>query len=293
MNLGRATLILIVAFTGLNIFLGYQLFWPDFGRLRQVAITSDQLQATERMLKDNNYVLEASFERAKQTSFFLTVSPDRDIKNDFLDYYIKAGVRINKTDNTTYYQSEEKTVLVHANGLIQVFYKSGAFLIEDTLNLEIRVLKNLVEEFLNNKGLLPEEYVFDYLEINDNNEITIHYYQAMNGMPIYSGQFKVIIENDHITAINIYWLQPVETIPYREMEVISATEALNNLVTELGASTDERTIKEIDLGYFSGEYDAEKWEIPPVWRIVLDGDQKYYINAFTGNLENNAVIPDQ
>jgi len=43
MNLGRAKSILIIAFVGLNIFLGYYLFWPDFGRLTQVAITAEEL----------------------------------------------------------------------------------------------------------------------------------------------------------------------------------------------------------------------------------------------------------
>jgi hypothetical protein len=52
-------------------------------------------------------------------------------------------------------------------------------------------------------------------------------------------------------------------------------------------------ITSITLGYFSGEIDAEKWEISPVWRIVMQNEQVYYINAFTGNLEQDSIIPDQ
>jgi hypothetical protein len=47
----------------------------------------------------------------------------------------------------------------------------------------------------------------------------------------------------------------------------------------------ETGIIDFSLGYYSQEYDAERWEIPPVWRIRLDNGEVYYINAFTGNLE--------
>jgi len=293
LNLGRAKLILIIAFAGLNIFLGYQLFWPDFGRLANVAVTSEELEATERMLEDNNYILDASFDRSPQTSDFLTVSPDQNFRQKLLYQFIKSGAAVEETDDATYYRLDEKTAVVHLSGLIQVFYNKGVFLAEDSVNLEENELKSQVEEYLQDNALMPEELMFDYLEKNEDDFILLNYYQALDKTPIFAGQLKVVIESDHIKAIEVYSLQPVERVLHREMEVISPTEALSNLVTELGASTDKRVIKKIDLGYFSGEYDAEKWDIPPVWRIVLDGYQKYYINAFTGNLEKDTVIPEQ
>jgi len=293
LNLGRAKLILIIAFAGLNIFLGYQLFWPDFGRLANVAVTSEELEATERMLEDNNYILDASFDRSPQTSDFLTVSPDQNFRQKLLYQFIKSGAAVEETDDATYYRLDEKTAVVHLSGLIQVFYNKGVFLAEDSVNLEENELKSQVEEYLQDNALMPEELMFDYLEKNEDDFILLNYYQALGKTPIFAGQLKVVIESDHIKAIEVYSLQPVERVLHREMEVISPTEALSNLVTELGASTDKRVIKKIDLGYFSGEYDAEKWDIPPVWRIVLDGYQKYYINAFTGNLEKDTVIPEQ
>ncbi|MCJ7806794.1 MAG: two-component system regulatory protein YycI, partial [Clostridia bacterium] len=121
----------------------------------------------------------------------------------------------------------------------------------------------------------------------------LYYYQVFDNMPIFAGQLKVIIESDNIKAVEIYWLKLIERGPVREMEVISATEALTNLVKGLGPNSEPRMINRIDLGYFSGVYDAEKWEIPPVWRVVLDGQDCYYINAFTGNLEQDSIIPKQ
>ncbi len=293
MNLGRAKLILIIAFTGLNLFLGYQLFWPDFGRLTEAAVTADDLREAEQKLAENNYILDASFDRSPQTSDFVTVSPDWKIKQDLLYKLIKTGVQIEETEHITYYRSEERRAVIHTSGLLQVFYTSGENLEQDSSVLDEGELRDMVEEFLEEEGLLPEGLSFDYRKDHEDGSISLNYYQMLGELPVFSGQLKVIIKADHIQAVEIYWLDPAERILPREMEVISPAEALKNLVSELGSSAEERIIKKIELGYYSGEYDAEKWEIPPVWRIVLDNNQYYYINAFTGNLEKDTVIPEQ
>jgi len=295
LNLGRAKLILIIAFTGLNIFLGYQLFWPDFGRLTEVSVTAEDLREAEQKLAENNFVLDASFDRSPQTSDFITVSPDWKIRQALLYELIKTGVQIEETEHTTYYRSDNRVAVIHTSGLIQIFYSSGSSvsLGENGTDLDQGDLKNRVEEFLAEKELFPKEINFDYLEHKDDGSIALNYHQLLGDMPIYSGQIKIVIDGDQVKAVEIYWLELAERAPSREMEVISPTEALKNLVSELGPVSEERIIKKIDLGYYSGEYDAEKWEVPPVWRIALDNNQYYYINAFTGNLEKDTVIPEQ
>lgn len=69
------------------------------------------------------------------------------------------------------------------------------------------------------------------------------------------------------------------------MEVIPATEALLRMVEVLGPSTRPVRITKVDLGFYSCEYDAEKWEVPPVWRFLFENGESCFINAFTGNLE--------
>lgn len=293
MNLGRAKLILIIAFAGLNMFLAYQLFWPDFGRLTRVAVSARELQETTNLLEDSNYILEASIDRSLQAGSFLTVSPARQVRHRLLYHIIRLGMEIEETEHTTQYRSEYKSAVVHASGLVQVFYNPGVFLVADFAALAERDLTGPVEQFLNENALLPEGLAFDYLAPGNNNRVVLHYHQVIDDMPIFSGRLKVIVEDDHVRAVEIYWLEPAGRIPRREIEVISPLEALKNLVRELGPGSEERIIKEVKLGYYSGEYDAEKWEVPPVWRIVLDGHQHYYINAFTGNLEKDTIIPDQ
>ena len=293
MNLGRAKSILIIAFIGLNLFLGYHLFWPDFGRLTSVAVTAEEMRITEAILKNNNYFLEASLDRAIQTSDFLTVSSTSDIQMQIMGRLIEKGALVQEFEGASIYITTGETTVFNSSGLTQILYDPGIFLAEDSINLELSELKSLVEQFINEKELMPERIVFDYLEKTEAGSMILYYYQVLDNMPIFAGQLKVIIESDNIKAVEIYWLKLIERGPVREMEVISATEALTNLVKGLGPNSEPRMINRIDLGYFSGEYDAEKWEIPPVWRVVLDGQDCYYINAFTGNLEQDSIIPKQ
>lgn len=291
MNLGRAKSILIIAFAGLNIFLGYHLFWPDFGRLTRVAITAEDLRAIETVLSDNNYFLEVSLDRSVRASDFLTVSTALDFQRKILQHFIEKGARGSESGNTSNFQTEGETAIIHPNGLIRIVYDPGIFLVEDAINLEEREIKIMINQFLEDKKLMPEGIHFDYME-NSEERINFHYYQTIEDVPIYASQLKVVLESDYIELVEIYWLSPTKRMPPREMEVIPATKALTNLVNELGPSPEPRQIKQIELGYYSGEYDAEKWEIPPVWRIALDGKEYYYINAFTGNLEQDSVILD-
>lgn len=292
MNLEKAKFILIIAFTGLNLFLGYHLFWPDFGRLTRVAVTAEDLRSIELMLKDNNYMLEASFDRAYRSGDFITVSPSREMRQKIVYRLLQSGVQIEETSYSSYYYTVDITAISHSSGLIQVFFSDKPTVHKDPLESEERDLVSQVEEMLSEYGFMPEDAVFDYIHTVDDTTI-LHYYQHFNDRNIFSGHMRVILESDALAATELYWLQPLEREFDRELALISPVEALNNLVKELGKAVSTRTIEHVEPGYFSGEYDAEKWDIPPVWRITLDGKEHFYINAFTGNLEKDSAIPEQ
>ncbi len=293
MNLGRAKLVLIVAFFGLNLFLGYQLFWPDFGRLTRVAVTTEELRIAEGMLNKSNYFLAASLDRSVQMIDFLAVSPSAEFQKQIRELYTNKEALVNETEEAVLYSVTGELAVINLSGLIQVIYTPEVPLRAGFAALELREQRNAIEAFLNERMLFPENAVFNLAEATDGGQVIFHYYQVVEELPVYAGQLRVFVNAERIEAVEIYWLDPVERVPARETEVISPTEALTNLVKGLGPSVEPRQIIQVDLGYFSGEYDAEKWEMPPVWRVVLDGDQYYYVNAFTGNLEQDIIIPRQ
>ncbi len=293
MNLGRAKLILIIAFFGLNLFLGYQLFWPDFGRLTRVAVTTEELRIAEGMLNKSNYYLEASLDRSVQTIDFLAVSPSVEFQSLIMELYTTEEALVNETEEAVLFSTPTELAVINSSGLIQIIYTPGVSLRAGFSELELREQRNIIESFINERMIFPNNAAFSLAEAAEGGQVIFHYYQVLDDLPVYAGQLRVFVNAERVEAVEIYWLEPIERVPARETEVISPTEALTNLVKELGPSTEPRQIIQVDLGYFSGEYDAEKWEMPPVWRVVLDGNQYYYVNAFTGNLEKDIIIPRQ
>lgn len=293
MNLERAKVILIIAFACLNLFLGYHLFWPDFGRLTQVAVSAEDISQLDLMLNQNNYFFEGTIDRSIQTGIFMTVSTSLDFRRQVLLKFLQEGAQFSNTEDGTYYRKDDKTAIIQSSGLIRVIYTPPFKPDLNLAGLDQRELRSHIEQFLREQQLMPEGAVFDYLETTEAGDITLHYYQAVDNCPIFAGHLRVTIEETSIKSVEIYWLNPVESEPSREMEVITAPAALSNFVRDMGPSAEPQIISDVSLGYFSGEYDAEKWEIPPVWRIILQEGQIYYINAFTGNIEQESVIPEQ
>ncbi|MDZ4133860.1 MAG: two-component system regulatory protein YycI, partial [Dethiobacteria bacterium] len=221
----------------------------------------------------------------------LAVSPSTEFQELIRELYATEEVLVNETEEALLYSLPGELAIINLSGLIQVIYSPGVSLRAGFAALELREQRNAIEAFLNERMLFPKNAVFNLAEVTAGGQVIFHYYQVVEEMPVYAGQLRVFVNAERIESVEIYWLEPVDRVPARETEVISPTEALTNLVKELGPSVEPRKIIQVNLGYFSGEYDAEKWEMPPVWRVVLDDDQYHYVNAFTGNLEQDIIIP--
>lgn len=293
MNLGRAKTILIIAFTGLNLFLGYHLFWPDFGRLTAVAVTTEDLQETETFLNEHNYFLEATLDRSVNSGDFLTVAPAAGFQGEILQLFIKKGARIVETENATAYSVDNKTVYIYPGGLVRIKFEPPLVFSDNGDDLDEQQLKNKLELLISEELIMPEGIVYDRMEVNDSEKIILKYHRLYEGRPLFASRLNAYFESGDLALIEISWLDPFERVPPRQMEVISATDALVNLVDLLGPSDEPLAIKGIKLGYFSAEYEAEKWETPPVWRILLGENLYHYVNAFTGNVEQDTFMPEQ
>ncbi|MEW5783593.1 MAG: two-component system regulatory protein YycI [Bacillota bacterium] len=286
MNLNRAKTVLIVAFLSLNLFLAYHLLLKEAGRLPLAAVSVKELQLVEERLAQSNYFLQASVRRGVQKSAFLSVTPDLSVQVDLLNRLAGQETVAYNQEGVSFYQGQEMEVKIHSTGLVQLTFKPGLIIQDGAAQLEQKELLQRVELALRARHLLPHTARFDYMEVLDRCLI-IHYYQDYKGTPLFAGYLKVFVNGDQINSIEFYWLEPLEQVPDQEMAVIPVTEALLRLIEDLGVSPRSRRIIKAELGYFSREYNAEKWEIPPVWRFLTDDSVSYYVNAFTGNLETD------
>lgn len=286
-------MILIIAFAGLNIFLAYHLFWPDMGRLTRVKVSAEDLDNLEVVLEENNYHLQVSLDRAARKANFLSVSTAFEFQRALILRMLENGAELKHTGEGTFCRNDEQSVVIEPTGLIKVYFTPAKELGQGFAEADRPLQTSAVEDFLDKQSLKPQGLAFDYVAEEDRSGTVWHYYQVIDEGPVFTGNLKVYTEEDKVRRVEVYWLDLVESDQGKEMEVISAVEAVRSLVRDLGPAAEESLITEVRLGHFSAEYDAEKWEIPPVWRIVLQNDLIYYINAFTGNPERKSAILEQ
>lgn len=285
MNLGRAKTVLIIAFLGLNLFLCYQLFWGDMLAMSQLAVTTEQIESTKDKLASAGYYLDTDLERSMRTSAFLTVKPSVDPAREIARRAVGQASSIAGETGIIHYTGTEAQAFLYPGGYLQIVFETPLFLSEGCRNMEEKKLVSLVEQYLEERQMKPEVFRFDFIKTDGDGQTTLQYYQTHDGMPLFAGYLKVHLHGDCISEVEMFMLDPVEWPPEKKMEVIPVTEALLRMAQELGPSPVPCYLVKAELGFFSPEYDAEKWEVPPVWRFLTGDGKSFYINAFTGNLE--------
>lgn len=284
MNIGRAKTILIYAFLGLNLFLCYHLFFGDAQKSAWVAVSPGELRRVEKRMEESGYALETKIDCAVRKSSFLTVAPSLEMEQLLRKFFAAAAAPAAGPEATRLYTGEGATIAVYPGGAISIEFAPGREFLKEGALPEEKELASAFERYLESCGLTFPAARFDHMSQRDDRTI-LHYLQIHEGRPLYSGYLKAVLVNNTLLALDIYWLDPEDSHQEREMEVIPATEALLRLIEVLGPSRHIRRIIKADLGYYSLEYDAEEWEVPPVWRFLFDDGESYFINAFTGNPE--------
>lgn len=283
MNMGRAKIALIVAFLGLNLFLIYNLLQPDFKGLQSSDLPVEELRRIEKLIQGAGYRLDVPLDRIVRAGTFITVAPypaERSLVAEEA-YSVTAG------EQADIYYCPGKQVKFYLGGRTEIHYAPGIPL--DLSGLTEEELKFQVEAFLRD-NLSFQQLKFDLIQEGSPGERIITYIQSIEGLGLYSSFVKATVSGERLTSVEYFWLEPLKRPQEHPINMISSAEAVLKLVEELGPADQPRHIARLDLGFYSQEYEAEKWDVPPVWRIIIDHRQTYYINAFTGHLEHGLNI---
>ncbi len=288
MNISKAKSVMIVVFLALNFFLIIQLLEPGWGSFEEV-IYREERQRAESMLAANNYRLDAHIPSRAEKSFFLTVmTPDKDIEAIKARFFNGGKPKEQETEEGVLLTYEGATLKVHKSGLISYRprVEEPAVDSSDEGDGGEQDAYKRAFAFLEKRELLFQEpYRYEILK-NPLGGYSVVFYQEYNDVPLFSGYARVNIDEGAVTGAWFYRHRIVGMQDRQEMEIIPATMALMRLMEEVGRSESEKLISRIEPGFYSREYDAEQWEIPPVWRVSLEDGTNYFINAFTGNIEN-------
>lgn len=299
MDFSRARTVLIWVFLFLNFFLLYQI-WQGEGGGSYVSLGwKEEASRLETALQEAGFSLETSLPRGGVRLAHLVVKPGelaveefiyaiwRVLENDREDFSAlvpeksSAGGK-GTAGGKTYYFGEYR-LYAEKKGLLVIEANKKSVLQQKNAADEEQLLSDL-QSFIR-KDPFVRGFIFDYAQETQQGTV-IHYRQGYEGFPLYGGYLELTSGSEGNFNFTLYRLEPLG-FAAQMRETISPAAALLRFLEVYGTDQDpvKKSIIDLTLGYYSCGYDAEKWEIPPVWRIRLHNGEVYYINAFTGNLE--------
>lgn len=273
MDWPKARTILLIAFAVLNLMLVLMLGLPvgnyaGMGR----SLTSQQIDELRRTLAEQGLELPPSqgIPRAPSGMRFLHVvyaQPTTDALNGVVDSRTKAAV----------YR----------------FMAIGPA--AQPVNLDKpRQAQSVVETFLHQTSLLPTGAQFSgVFQGSDKRIVIVEYVPTYGEYPVFSGYVRAEVSSRGIETVRQFWVHPQGYTEAAPKAVRPAAEALLRLAGRLQNGTGKHVVTDIQLGYYANRSMTAienegiiGWDTVPVWRISLDNNDVYYINAFNGEWES-------
>jgi len=290
LNLSRAKTVLICTFLALNIFLCYQL-WQDQGSGKFEPFgQKEEITKLESALLNAGLTLETNLPRGTEHAAYLMVKPWTFSPRELIFCFWEALEGSRKTapeikhasrsaekgweDRAVYFFGRHELIVSRAGPAILNFHFK-----------EEEAKKIYTEEQarqLVSKIFFLHDFVPDYTTSDEKGKV-LYFRQEYEGCPLYAGYISFSLFERH-PSVQFYRLEVVG-FAEQKREVIPSSMALLRFLERYEGSKNEESIVDFSLGYYTREYDAQRWEIPPVWRIRLNNGEIYYINAFTGNPE--------
>ena len=293
MELSRAKTVLIVAFLMLNLFLFYHL-WEEEGDGVFAFGQKEEFFQLESALDAAKLDIAVSLPRGGIRIGHLVVEPWNIHRNEVvLPIWNALGVEIDLTSEALEEHSslsEERVIISRysTNDFKLIIRNEGIITLNSSSPRSAGGIVTLDEKekaadaFVKSIPFV-EDFELDYIQQSED-KIVFNYRQLYHDFPLYAGHLQLFMNGLNPSGFYLYRLEPVG-FAEQEREIIPPYTALMRFLEVYSHGGLEKTIVDFSLGYYSQDYDAERWEIPPVWRIRLNNGELYYINAFTGYLE--------
>jgi regulatory protein YycI of two-component signal transduction system YycFG len=291
MDWSRAKTYLILTFLILDVLLGYQYYSAQQQAQEYVQPYSTQLQELKDVIRAHKLVLTTDVPKETPLMRFLQVSLPKQSNTEIVNSLFRDARMIenDKNKGTMKFHSQEGDFSTAANGSFSMMYdpyltlESGT----NTSKLPAQVMQKIAPNVWQSN-----QYTEDITTHEGRDHTTIHYLQAYNKYPVFSTDLQVELQNSQIVGYN----QKAITIGAEEengQHVLPAISAIRSIIDTqdpkvLAQQSGSNAIRDIKLGYYSPNYeDADVWYLVPMWRVMI-GQSLYYVNAFTGQVENGA-----
>ncbi|MGZ4031989.1 MAG: two-component system regulatory protein YycI [Tumebacillaceae bacterium] len=291
MDWSRAKTYLILTFLILDVLLGYQYYTAQQQAQEYVQSYSTQLQELKDVLKAHKLVLQTDVPKETPIMRFLQVSRPKQPSTEIVNSLFQNARMIenDKNKGTMKFHADEGDFTVSPDSSFAMQYDpylpiNGS---ESNAKLAVQVLQKIAPNLWQSS-----KYAEDITTMESKDHTTIHYVESYDKYPVFSTDLTVELQNSQIIGYN----QKALSIGSEEengQHVLSAISAIRSITDTLdpkmlAKQTGNTAIRDIKLGYYSPNYDdADVWYLVPMWRVMI-GQSLYYVNAFTGQVENGA-----
>jgi regulatory protein YycI of two-component signal transduction system YycFG len=252
--------IFIITFLILDIFLAYQFIQKR---------SSSQL----------NVMLETTIEEQLEVNGITYVEPPKEITKAA---YLSGKSKI-FTDEEVKKLSNQQAVISNQPILKVLFTKP--------IPLSNPKDQYFLNDFIKRNIISGENYSFWKF---DEKAKEILFFQKYNGKVIYKNANSMLVlhlnEKNEIISYEQTLLNDLEE--YEKQEIVSAIKAIETLYKKDHLKPGDH-VTNIQLGYYAlVQFTASSQVLTPTWRIVVNGNKDYYVNAFEGQVinEENKIL---
>lgn len=284
MDWERTKTVLILAFLLLNVFFVCQLWLVPAFFDSTLYISAEQVKTKLTELQYKNINVEAEIPRRMQSLRILTLS------NPGLDWDAVArkilgqGMAIvpippNSHPVARRYLSAKGEVIIRSDG--RILYSSQLEASGGALTTDEALAK--AEEFLQWTVGRSEGAVPGRIEKMEDGTYLVEFSQRWHGRQIEASWIWVTVDADGILSMEYFWVDVVG-FSGEKSAIIPSTSALTIIADSLPQGT---TITNLYVSWYSKPVSAQQWRSYPAWVIETGDGTKYFINAFTGDLEGS------
>lgn len=252
MDWSKTKTIFIIVFLILNAFLLYQYIG-------------------KKNSSNYEYFSESPIEvELKENEITYPTLPNQVIKEQYLNATSKQFTKdeLKKLKNQTVSNFNDQK-------LFSVFDK--AFLLGSNQHSEA------LDSFVKENILYGEDYRFWKVDESTN---SIIYYQAYDGKVIFNNSNAKLVlflnGNHQITSYEQTYLENIEQFNEEE-EVLQAIKVITMLYNK-GYIPSKSNVTKVELGYYDLIQLTSSHVLRPVWHIVLDEEEDFFVNAFDGQI---------
>lgn len=278
----RAITILIISFVVLNIFMVVNVWFRE-QPIAEFVLTSNQKSEIEKSLEQRGVILEVDIPKEGRPQYLLEVGFQKADEKKVLENFFgkKAVPEVSNTQDGRNYTLENQQLIITDNGFITYFNNDEQIIWP---NLTKEQAENEAVNFMMSHGGMPEDAVLDKVTYDDQSKgYLLEYVRYYDEYFIENSYVTMLVTPAGVKTYYQCWLNPLGYAG-KKRGVISPLTAVMRVITE--AKTEhEIVITRIQQGYYSKLYDADQWQAAPVWRIQLGDADTYYVNAYTGEME--------